>query len=449
MALLGAGTAAANDDPLSFLLDAPGSAGLGAVSLFSESPYVGGGTRKDLLPLYLYEGERFFLRSNRAGVKLWKPDDAQRLELFVGRRLEGYPEDRRPESLDGMEVRSKGVDLGLRYRLQQGNSTWSASAMHDIGSISNGTELRADYAWTWRSGRWAVQPGLGIVWRSEKLNDYYFGVEDFEATADRAAYRAGAGFDTQLSLYASYQILQNWRLLGGVSSVWHSSEIEDSPIARDGALPTFALGAVYDFGSRQVAWDDGDADTYWKLFYGRASGEGCHMVKIMTLSCTNLEHENPTAITGLHVGRPFIIGLNGWPLDFVGYVGLLHRDEMGQQRNGWQVDAYMKAYYYGFPWSKVVRTRVGFGFGLSYAERVPFTEVSSQAERERETSRLLNYLDPSIDVNLGDIFRSERLGKTWIGLGVSHRSGIFASSRLLGNVNGGSNYIYASIETAL
>jgi outer membrane protein len=449
MAMLCAGGAAANDDPLSFLLDAPGSAGLGFVSLWSESPYVDGGTRKDLLPLYLYEGERFFLRSNRAGVKLWQPDDARRVELFVGRRLEGYPEDRRPEVLDGMEVRSKGVDLGLRYRLQQGASTWSASVMHDLGSISNGTEARVDYAWTWQRGRWALQPGAGIIWRSGNFNDYYFGVADHEASADRPAYQAGAGFDTALSLYASYRVLRNWRLLGGVSALWHSSEINDSPIVSNGAKPTFALGAVYDFGSNQVHWDDDGAVTYWKLFYGRASGDGCHLVKIMTLTCTSLEHENPTAITGLHVGRPFVEKLNGWPLDFVGYVGVLHRDENGLQSNGWQIDAYMKAYYYGFPWSERVQTRLGFGFGLSYAERVPFTEASSQAERDRNTSRLLNYLDPSIDVNVGDLFRNERLRKTWIGLGVSHRSGIFASSRLLGNVDGGSNYIYASIETAL
>ena len=39
--------------------------------------------------------------------------------------------------------------------------------------------------------------------------------------------------------------------------------------------------------------------------------------------------------------------------------------------------------------------------------------------------------------------------QTYFGLGISHRSGIFASSRLLGSVNGGSNYIYAYVETAL
>jgi outer membrane protein len=69
--------------------------------------------------------------------------------------------------------------------------------------------------------------------------------------------------------------------------------------------------------------------------------------------------------------------------------------------------------------------------------------------RGRQTSRLLNYLDPSIDVSLGDLVGSRALKNTYLGFGVSHRSGIFGASRLLGNVNGGSNYIYTYLETVL
>ena len=74
---------------------------------------------------------------------------------------------------------------------------------------------------------------------------------------------------------------------------------------------------------------------------------------------------------------------------------------------------------------------------------------SSQAERGRQTSRLLNYLEPSIDVSLGDLIGSRALKNTYLGFGVSHRSGIFGASRLLGNGNWGSNYIYSHLETVL
>ena len=62
---------------------------------------------------------------------------------------------------------------------------------------------------------------------------------------------------------------------------------------------------------------------------------------------------------------------------------------------------------------------------------------------------MLNYLDPSIDVSVGDLIGSRALKETYFGFGASHRSGVFGSSQLFGNVNGGSNYLYTYIETAL
>jgi MipA family protein len=429
------------------LLDTPGSAGLGFISRVEASPYIDGGTRRDLLPLYLYDGERFFLNADRAGIKV-VDDDEHRLYAFLGRRLEGFPEDRMPESLEGMGVRNTSVDLGLTYRYVQPWGMLRATLSHDVAGISKGGELSLNYSYDWRGNRWVLRPDIGLSLRSANLNNYYYGVAEHEAAPERPAYEPGSGVNVSLGLYGSYAIFDNWRLLGGVSVTVLDSGIRDSPIVRDELQPALFLGAVYDFGTAIIRPGDERSDLLVKVFYGRASGDGCHMARIMTLRCTSLDHENPTSVTGVHFGRPFLERVNGWPLDFNGYVGLLYRNENGLQADGLQIDAYMKAFYYGFPWSRWVDTRFGFGFGISYANHVPWTEVVSQELRERPTSKLLNYLDPSIDVNVGDIFRSERLKGTYFGLGISHRSGIFASSKLLGSVNGGSNYIYAYLESA-
>ncbi len=433
-------------DQISGLLQENNTAGLGFISRIEASPYVDGGNRRDLLPLYLYEGERFFLNADRAGLKL-VDEDEHRLDLFLGRRLEGFPEDEMPDSLDGMDVRNTGVDLGLGWRYSQPWGNVRTLLMRDVGGISDGTELVVGYSRDWSSGRWTLRPDLSVSWRDSKLNNYYYGVKPHEATPDRPAYAPGSGVNVSLGLYGSYRILDNWRLLGGVSVTSLDSDARNSPIIEDQLQPALFVGAVYDFGTALTRWDDEDSPLLVKVFYGRASGDGCHMARIMTLRCTSLDHENPTSVTGVHVGRPFLERVNGWPLDFNGYVGLLYRDDRGRQADAWQIDAYMKAFYYGFPWSRWVDTRFGFGFGISYANHVPWHEVTSQARRERPTSKLLNYLDPTIDVNVGDIFRSDSWRQTYFGLGISHRSGIFASSRLLGNVNGGSNYIYAYLES--
>ena len=440
--------ALAQDAMLGTLLEEPGSAGLGFLMRVESSPYKGADDRVDLLPLYLYEGERFFLRSNAAGVRLATQED-QGMELFVERRLEGYPEDETPEILEGLRTRNGEADLGARYYWKQQGHTWDLSVRQDISSTSKGTELRAGYGYLWRGQRWDVQPVLSLEWRSSKLNDYYFGIEPYEATAEHPAYAAGSGLDVTAGLYARYRFLQHWSLLGGVYATQQSSSVRNSPLVDDRVQWGALLGAAYDFGNGQVRWDEPTSPTYVKVFYGRDSADGCHMVKIMTFSCTDLNDVDPTDIWGVHVGRPFVSELNGWPLDLVGYVGVLRHDEKGHQPDSWQIDAYMKGFYYGFPWSHRVKTRIGFGFGLSYAERVPYAEVQSQARRERNTSKLLNYLDPSIDVSLGDIFGSRRWHDLYLGVGISHRSGIFGSSQMLGTVDGGSNYIYAYLEAAL
>ena len=43
---------------------------------------------------------------------------------------------------------------------------------------------------------------------------------------------------------------------------------------------------------------------------------------------------NAAHVSGIQVGKPFIEKLNGWPLDFAGFVGLTHHDQRGLQANG-------------------------------------------------------------------------------------------------------------------
>lgn len=448
-ALSAAAPARADDDiePLN-LLSEPGSAGLGALARFEPSPYRDGGTRYDVLPLYLFEGERVFLDANRAGVKLLQGGD-QRLDLFAAQRLEGFPSDRVPASLAGMAVRDSGIDLGLSWQYRQPWGNVQAEFLHDAGNTSKGNELRLGYSYDWRSGPWRLRPSLSVALRDASLNNYYYGVRADEAVAGRPAYAPGAGLNTTLGLYGSYDLSQRWRLLAGLSATVLDGKIKDSPIVQKRVLPGVYVGAAYDFGGHEREWVREGSPTWVKLLYGKATEDGCHLLKIVTAQCLSTASVNSTSVAGVQLGKTFLENVNGWPLDFVGYVGLTQHNDRGLQANGVQLDLFMKAFYSGFPWSDRVKTRLGLGAGVSAAQRAPYIEVSSQAANGKPTSRLLQYLDPTLDVSLGDLLGSRVLKDTYIGFGVSHRSGIFGSSRLLGNVNGGSNYIYTYIESAL
>ena len=427
-------------------LPEPNSAALGFAPRVERSPYVGAGSRFDLLPLYIYDGKQLFLDANRVGVKLLD-EPTQRLDLLVERRLEGFPLTKTPASLAGMAIRDTSVDVGLSYSIRQPWGQLKAEMVHDSNSTHQGTEARLGYTKDWRSGALTWRPSLSVAWRSAKLNDYYYGVRASEATATRAAYEPGAGLEARVGLHATYEVSRHWSLLTGVSATVLGNGVKNSPIVDQRVLPSYYLGAVYDFGPHDSEWVGTSSPTYLKVLYGKAAADGCHLIKILTAQCLSTAKVNPTSISAVQIGRPLIQNFNGLPIDVVGYVGLAQHNDSGLQPNGLQVDLFMKAFYTGFPWQDRVKTRLGMGMGVSMAQRVPYIEVSSQAAQGEQTSRLLNYLEPSIDVSLGDLIGSRSLKDTYIGLGVSHRSGIFKESRLLGNVNGGSNYIYTYLET--
>ena len=421
---------------------ATGGAGLGLATRFESSPYRGGGTRNDLVPLYVYEGKRVFLEAYRVGLKLDASPDS-RFDAFVAYRFEGFPYDRIPASLAGMSNRGTGVDLGVRYQQRKSWGTLFGEVLSDTGSASDGNEVRVGYRYDLALGKLQLQPQIAFAARDARMNNYYYGVRSSEATTTRAAYDPGSGVNAELGLSAVYRLSERWRLMGGVSATRWSSGVRASPIVENRTQLAGHLGLAYDFSPGHDAWPEG-RPLIVKALYGKATD--CDVAQVMLLKCSSTNTVDQTRVTGIELGRPFVERLNGWPLDFVGYVGLLRHNERGLQEDSWQANAYMKAYYYGFPWSERVRTRLGLGVGISYAERVPFVEMRDQLARGRSSSRLLNYLDPSIDISLGDLIGVKSMGETYLGVGVTHRSGIFGTSRLLGNVNGGSNYIYSYLE---
>ena len=116
-------------------------------------------------------------------------------------------------------------------------------------------------------------------------------------------------------------------------------------------------------------------------------------------------------------------------MDFVGKIAAFrHFEEDEGNGNFWSYALYVLAQGTGYsPWSKEEVFRYGFGFGMSYAETVPIAEQRKQAEKGK----------------------SKAMRNCYAGVTVVHRSGIFGTSDLLGDVSGGADWITGHFECAV
>src|SRR5262249_12530314 len=135
-----AAPAAGNSDPLSGFA-APDSAAVGVMWRIERSPYRDAGTRHDFTPLYIYEGEHFYLRSPSVGLKFGSSEQ-KRFEIFFRHRFEGTPTDDIPQSLAGMAPREQGIDGGVSGQLGGAWGLAFAELLRDVSRASGGSELR-------------------------------------------------------------------------------------------------------------------------------------------------------------------------------------------------------------------------------------------------------------------------------------------------------------------
>ena len=108
----------------------------------------------------------------------------------------------------------------------------------------------------------------------------------------------------------------------------------------------------------------------------------------------------------------------------------------------YEATLYIKAYW-NIPYFKN-SLRFGFGEGGSYVSKVLLCEYLEAKQKNDNNSKFLNYLDISLDVDIGKVFGYKPMNQLYIGYAIKHRSGVFG---LINNVaHGGSNYNTLYIE---
>ena len=171
-------------------------------------------------------GDRWFFDNGDAGLTI--TDTSALTASFVGRfnsdRVFFGRTDTRFVTFDaiGMPLaqsvdfkppdRDYAIELGVELLTDGRWGALQLSAFHDASGTHDGYEVFADYSFSWRRRRLAIEPSIGATYKSADMNNYYWGVTPQEAGVIVLPYQAGAGANWHARFVVSYQINRRWAL---------------------------------------------------------------------------------------------------------------------------------------------------------------------------------------------------------------------------------------------
>lgn len=405
-------------------------------------PYVGQDEIDDLLPLIIYNGERFFIDGTRAGFHLYS-DEEWLIGTYAAYRFAGFNEDNSIE-LDGMD-RDDGIDgrFAVTRLTDFGSFTFDIGA--DVSNASQGWDAELKWGKRFKYGNFLFRPWVGVTYEDEKLVNYYFGVNPSESTEVRPTYYTSDAIEWRYGIDLSYRLAQNHFVGFNMQYSELDSTKINSPIVADNGQFTSFASYRYEFNDFQddpytngsITRDLTKGEWYWRVAAGKHTETTFN--KLMRFQDMFEPEERGTGLASVFVGKKIADNFMWLPIEAYVTGGYVRRFEQGLQDDFNEYVLGFKAYFSKFPWSHIVKTRLGVAEGVSYASKVPFVEREHVEGKNRSASKFLNYLDWSWDVSIGDIIQQPKLKECYLGWSVHHRSGIFASSDFFGNVNGGSN----------
>jgi outer membrane protein len=255
--LLAAGTAFADDETpqeqiaRAAATDAGSSWIFGAGLAVSDPGYVGGKKQVTPFPLVFYHNGRFFFAGVIAGYML-SNGEHYRFSLTALPVFNRLSADDAPE-LAGIQDRRWSIAGGVNLDLFGDWGRFNAGVFHDLLGRNDGAGVNLAYQRPFRTGGVTFTPGVGVLWGSAALNDYYYGVSPAEARPGRPAYSPGSAASPYVSLGFSTPLSEHWQFRSDLRYLHFASAIHDSPIVGRSGATTLFIGFVYNPGGQRYA----------------------------------------------------------------------------------------------------------------------------------------------------------------------------------------------------
>ena len=367
-----------------------------------------------LIPLIMFENRWVFLHETELGFK-FVDDDRWRLSAMGRLHFFDIPAEFQNR------VQGDRADWGAQLRYKP----WSAGTLdlelltdrdgHSSQHLRLGQRLAG--------GRFRADVFGDMSYKTRHYNTTFWGLKQDSV---------GGGIDWTAGANAYLHLISSLYVHGAVAATWLSGAVRDAPLVEDDIHWRAFLGVG--FSNDRLARDEREITNrgYWRVAqtWGTPSRLGEHPFK-------TVPDTMGSKLTTVFYGLPLTDRLFGLPIDIYLHTGAGLHWRNAYQAAAVEVVASIKLLYtVPLPW----RLRIGFAEGVSFVNRVPAMETENLARKDYLPSEYLNYLDPSLEINLGDVIPWDPLEDLWLGYTIHHRSAIFKTAQQFGRIKGGSNY---------
>lgn len=370
------------------------------------------------VPMMFYQGETFFIRGIEGGAHLYQKKDWQ-VNAIARMRFFDIPAEFQNQ------VQGDTVDLGVQWRKDTSpNNSLDVELFSDLEGNPYGNVASS---WYFQHNSWEFMPKISARYKSASFNSRYFALEQ------QTQQRIGAGVELNANIETRYHVASNFYLLGSVGATVLDNNAYRADIVEQRWQSELYLGFAFFNDITKAKKTTLNNHGYLRVAHGWATPSNIGDI----LAGDTVKDEYNNQLTSVFYGLPLTDELFSLPLKLFLTTGFVWHQTSEVQDSEQEYVLAIKAYY-TIPWP--VRWRIGLAEGLSYVSNVTYIERTEMEEKGYRPSELMNYIDFSVDINLGDIFKVKALKETWLGYGIHHRSSIFESASQFGRIKGGSNY---------
>lgn len=371
----------------------------------------------DFVPWLFAETEHVSVEGTGLTLHAWQSDYGK-LGVTGRYRFLDLPEDMQPQR------EAETFDYGLRWEgpltaEQRYRLEWLSERYGRMQGI-------AEWRGQWRWQGLTVEPVAGARWRDADFTSQYYGLGLVDGDA---------GIDPHAGFSARWQLWRELYLYGGANWRYLSNSVTDLATIDDRWQAEYQLGlAFFNEPDRKLKGTANDLGRhYWRLSHGWATPSNLGDM----LSFNTVSDKEDNQLSSLFYGYRLSRQLLGFDIDSYLTPGVVWHHESDVQNAGSEYVVALKLYWtYSWP----TRWRFGLAEGISYVSKITWIERVEMEEKGYEPSKLMNYLDLSADVNIGDLFNAPSFNSWWFGYGIHHRSAVLETASQFGNIKGGSNY---------